>query len=138
MESIWNQQTEKPKFETLEGDVKTDVLIIGGGMAGILCGYMLKNAGVDCIIAEARDICGGVTQCTTAKVTYHHGAIFDKMIRRYGREKTKLYIEAEREALAEGFENKTRCFIGHRKIREKQKVKEGLEIIIEHLISDGV
>ena len=41
MKSIWNDDIEKVSFEPLRGDVKTDVLIIGGGMCGILCAYML-------------------------------------------------------------------------------------------------
>lgn len=41
-----------------------DVLIIGGGPAGSVCGYLLKKAGVDCIVIDhatfPRDkICGG-------------------------------------------------------------------------------
>ena len=32
----------------LTGTRKTDVLIIGGGMAGVLCCYALTQAGVDC------------------------------------------------------------------------------------------
>ena len=36
MESIWNT-IKKPKFSAPIGDVKTDVLIIGGGMCGLLC-----------------------------------------------------------------------------------------------------
>ena len=31
MKSIWNN-IDKPKFDSLQGDIKTDVLIIGGGM----------------------------------------------------------------------------------------------------------
>ncbi len=99
MESVWNMEIKKPEFSRLEEDIKTDVLIVGGGMSGILCGYMLKNAGVDCVIAEAKSICGGVTQCTTAKVTCQHGAIFDRMIKRYGVERATLYLKANQEAV---------------------------------------
>ena len=37
MDSIWTQTEKLPEFAPLEGDLKTDVLIIGGGMAGLLC-----------------------------------------------------------------------------------------------------
>ena len=37
MNSIWKSQVEMPEFESFEGNKKTDVLIIGGGMAGVLC-----------------------------------------------------------------------------------------------------
>ncbi len=99
MKSIWQKEIKKPEFMPLAGDIKTDVLIIGGGITGILCGYMLKNAGIDSVIAEAKDICGGVTKNTTAKITCHHGAIFDKMIRRYGLEAAELYLRAHQRAV---------------------------------------
>ena len=43
---------------------KTDVLIVGAGPAGSVCGYLLKKAGVDCLLIDhatfPRDkICGG-------------------------------------------------------------------------------
>lgn len=43
---------------------KTDVLIVGAGPAGSVCGYLLKKAGVDCLLVDhatfPRDkICGG-------------------------------------------------------------------------------
>ncbi len=60
MKSIW-KDILSPEFNSLDGDVKTDVLVIGGGMCGILCGYMLKNAGIDCILVEADRICSGIT-----------------------------------------------------------------------------
>ncbi len=101
MESIWQKGLERPQFAPLTGEITTDVLIIGGGMAGIICGYMLKSAGVDCVIAEAKSICSGVTKNTTAKITYHHGAIFDTMIHRYGVETAQLYVKAHSEALGE-------------------------------------
>jgi len=97
MKSIWNS-IEKPKFNSLNGNIKTDVLIIGGGMCGLLCAYMLKNAGVDCALAEADKICAGVTNGTTAKITFQHGLIYDKIIKKYGVEKARLYYESQKKA----------------------------------------
>ncbi len=99
MKSIWSDMVTPPEFGTLNGDTKTDVLIIGGGMTGILCAYMLKKAGVDYLLVEADRICSGTTGNTTAKVTYQHGLIYDKMLRRFGRDTTRLYMEAQKNAL---------------------------------------
>ena len=60
MESIWSD-AERPKFETLNKNLKTDVLIIGGGITGILCAYMLEKSGVDYALVEADRICSGIT-----------------------------------------------------------------------------
>ena len=43
MESIWKKTAELPEFHTLTKDIRTKVLIIGGGMAGILCAYFLQR-----------------------------------------------------------------------------------------------
>ena len=97
--SLWEATVSAPRFERLYGDKKTDVLIIGGGMSGVLCAYMLKEAGVDCILCESDRIFGGVTGNTTAKITYQHGLIYDSLIRRFGIETAALYLQAGREAV---------------------------------------
>ena len=99
MESVWFKGAKIHEFPKLEGDITTNVLVIGGGIAGILCGYMLKQSGVDCIICESDRILRGVTANTTAKITYQHGAIFDKMINRFGLEYAKMYIESQERAI---------------------------------------
>ena len=101
MESVWEKTAQKPQFNALGGNKKADVLIIGGGIAGILCAYKLKNAGVDCMLAEADEICGGITKNTTAKITLGHGLIYDKMIKRFGENKARLYAEAQSKAIKE-------------------------------------
>ena len=45
-ESVWEQTASLPQFPRLEGDLRTDVLIIGGGIAGILTAYFLHQSGV--------------------------------------------------------------------------------------------
>ena len=62
MTSLWEQTAEISGFESLNGSIKTDVLIIGGGMAGILCAYMLHQAGVPYVLAEAQTVCSGITK----------------------------------------------------------------------------
>lgn len=61
MDSVWRKTAALPRFEKLEGDVKTDVLIIGGGITGILCAYFLKERGIDYLLVEGQEICHGVT-----------------------------------------------------------------------------
>lgn len=83
--SIWSSSCGLPEFPDLKKDIKTGVLIIGGGIAGILCGFMLEQAGVDYILLEADRICSGITKNTTAKITSQHGLIYDKLLKRLGR-----------------------------------------------------
>lgn len=99
MGNVWEESVKKPRFESLKGDLDTEVLIIGGGITGILCGYELWKAGVDYTIVEANEICSGVTHNTTAKITLHHGAIFHTMADRFGEHTARLYVKAQNEAL---------------------------------------
>lgn len=101
MRSIWSDTVTLPTFEPLNQDIKTDVLIIGGGITGILCAYMLEQAHVDYVLVEAKEICSGVTENTTAKITSQHGMIYHKMLKRFGTEKTRLYLDSNEKALAE-------------------------------------
>ena len=98
MGSIWEKDLRKAEFGPLNGNKNTEVLIIGGGIAGILCAYKLKNAGVDCVLVEATEICKGVTGNTTAKITVGQGIIYDKMVRRFGENYTRLYLQAQNTA----------------------------------------
>ena len=98
-ESFWEDTASLPKFTPLKQDIKTDVLIIGGGITGILCAYMLKQAGVDSVLVEAQTICSGITKNTTAKITSQHGLIMDKLVKRFGAEKALLYLRANQAAL---------------------------------------
>ncbi len=100
MKSIWNE-IKLPSFSSLPGDTKTDVLIIGGGMAGLLCAHSLKQAGVRCMIAEAGQIAGGVTKNTTAKVTSQHGLIYGTLISRFGADTAGRYLEANEQAVSD-------------------------------------
>ena len=99
MESLWEQTSGHTGFCHLEQDAKTDVLIIGGGIAGVLCAYLLHQAGVLYLLLEAETIGGGITKNTTAKITSQHGLIYDKLIRKFGAGQAKQYLDANEAAL---------------------------------------
>lgn len=99
MDSIWTNTAKLPAFEPLRENIKTDVLIIGGGLAGLLCAYRLAQAGVDYTLVEANTIGSGITKNTTAKITAQHGLMYDTLMRKMGIEKARLYLEANQKAL---------------------------------------
>lgn len=98
MQSIWQSSVKMPDFPRLNKDVKTDVLIIGGGIAGILTAYFLKENGIDCVVCEKERICGNTTQNTTAKITYQHGLIYSKIAKEFSLDTAKLYLQANKAA----------------------------------------
>lgn len=101
MYSIWSDSVKIKHFEPLKKDISTDVLIIGGGITGILCAYKLKQANVNYVLVEADRICNGITANTTAKITSQHGLNYHKLIKRFGIEKAKMYLDANEFALME-------------------------------------
>jgi len=99
MDSIWENDVQMPHFLPLAGELQTDVLVIGGGLAGILCAWQLKQEGVDCVLIEQGRIMGGVSGRTTAKLTSQHGLIYGKLLKAQGPEQARLYWQANQAAV---------------------------------------
>lgn len=98
MRSLWNENVDRPDFPPLKKDMKTDILIIGGGIAGILTAYFLQEKGVPYILVEKDKICGGTTGNTTAKITFQHGLIYNKIVRSNGLENAEMYLRSNQMA----------------------------------------
>ncbi len=101
MESIWKKTIEMEERPSLAGDMETDVLIIGAGMAGILTGYLLMEAGREVTVIEAETIGSGQTGNTTAKITSQHNLIYDRLIQTVGMEAAGEYAGANEAAIRE-------------------------------------
>lgn len=99
MESIWSKSANIKEHSPLSGDISTDALVLGAGMAGILIAYKLQAAGVNTVVIEADRIASGQTKNTTAKITSQHGIIYDKLIQSFGAEKAKMYADANQKAI---------------------------------------
>ena len=62
MQSIWSSTENFLPREPLKGDLTTDAAVIGGGMAGILTAYFLKQHGVEPVVLEAKTVGSGQTR----------------------------------------------------------------------------
>jgi glycine/D-amino acid oxidase-like deaminating enzyme/nitrite reductase/ring-hydroxylating ferredoxin subunit len=98
-ESYWIASTPTTDYPTLTEDIKTDVVIVGGGMSGISCAYMLLKEGVKVAILEADRILQGTTGHTTAKITSQHGLIYNKIKSKMSMEFAKQYADANESAI---------------------------------------
>ena len=101
MTSYWLHGNKLPDFPSLQGEYKTDVLIIGGGLCGILCAYEIKKLGADYMLLEAEKICRKTSGNTTAKITSQHGLIYKDIIKKYGCEAAEKYYLLNQKAIAE-------------------------------------
>jgi len=99
MRSIWSATTELPRGLELQKDIAAEAAVIGGGMAGILTAFLLKQRGVSAVVLEADTAGGGQTGNTTAKITSQHGLIYEKLLARFGREGARQYAAANQAAL---------------------------------------
>lgn len=99
--SLWHGTVELPSFKRLSENIKTDVLVIGGGLCGLLTAYRLRERGVSCVLVEKGRIMDGVSGNTTAKITAQHGLIYHKLLKKQGAEKARLYLEINLEAIDE-------------------------------------
>ncbi len=102
MKSLW-ADVSRPAFPALEGEQTADVLVIGGGMAGVLCARLLHDAGVDCMLLEGDRLGSGATGNTTAKITSQHGLIYSQLMRSMGAELAKQYLDINQRAIREFF-----------------------------------
>lgn len=99
MKSLWEREAELPSFPKLEGEERTDVLIVGGGMAGVLCAWFLQKQGVRYCLVEAGRVACRETGHTTAKITAQHGLVYHEIAERYGLAAAAQYYRANQAAV---------------------------------------
>ncbi len=101
MESVWQKTDDRIKYPSLKKDIDTEVLVIGGGMAGILCARKLQDAGKKVVLVEAERIGSGITARTTAVLTAQHDYLYQDMEKDFGEETARAYLHANLDAVAE-------------------------------------
>lgn len=95
MESIWRKYMTKQSFGKIKDCVQLDTVVVGGGIAGIMCAYMLSKSGHKVTLIEAGKILNGVTASTTAHVTALQGKYRDIPTQK----KRRMYFESQIQAV---------------------------------------
>lgn len=67
--STWDNFKKKVVYPSLKEDSEAEVVIIGGGLAGVLCAYQLSRAGLKVVLLEKKELGSGATFATTAFIT---------------------------------------------------------------------
>ena len=94
MNNIKNNRLNK-----LDKDTECDVLIIGGGMAGLSTAYYLMDSGMKVVLIE-KDKCGmGATSKNTGKLTWMQDLIYSRLTNNYNSDIAKLYYDSQVEAI---------------------------------------
>ena len=98
--SLWVGTSEVTRFHELHGDLIADVVVVGGGIAGLTTAALLKADGARVVVIEAGRVAAGVTGYTTAKLTVLHGLIFDDLAQAFGDEAARKYADANLAGMA--------------------------------------
>ncbi len=71
-------------YPKLEKDIRTHVLVLGGGISGALTAHYLIQAGIDCTLIDARTIGLGSTCASTSLLQYEIDTPLHKLIKMIG------------------------------------------------------
>ncbi len=71
-------------YPKLERDIKTDVLVLGGGISGALTAHYLIREGIDCTLIDARTIGLGSTCASTSLLQYEIDTPLHELIKIVG------------------------------------------------------
>src|SRR5687768_9086451 len=67
--SLWTTTALGRPFPALSGDMTVDVVVVGGGIAGLTTAWLLSRAGKKVVVLEMNRLLTGQTGQTTAHLT---------------------------------------------------------------------
>lgn len=97
--SVWMQTAQMPEGERLVGSDKTDVCVVGGGIAGLTTAYLLLQGGKTVVVVDDGPLAGGETCRTTAHLASAIDDRFYEIERMHGKEGARLAYESHAGAI---------------------------------------
>lgn len=82
------------KYPTLDENIKTDVVIVGGGITGVVSSYLLANEGLKVVLLEKDTLGTGATKATTAFITQSIDTSLSDLVDMYGEDKARKVWES--------------------------------------------
>lgn len=97
MESVWTKDYKDNNLPKIENNLETPILIIGGGIAGLMCAYNLMKNKVKFILIDSKKLARGVSMYTTAQVSIAHGPLYEEINKKLGIKKAQIYLKSQKE-----------------------------------------
>src|SRR5690349_10859783 len=97
--SFWLDSVEPIRYSPLGTSLKTEVVIVGAGIAGLSVAYCLSKAGKQVVVVEDGFVGSGETGRTTAHLVNALDDRYAEIERVLGEEKCRLAAESHTEAI---------------------------------------
>ena len=98
--SLWlDGATGDERFRRTDLPERTDVAIVGAGIAGLTAAVQLSQAGVDVVVIDTRGIARGATGHSTAKVSVVHELAYSQIADLSGEATARAYATANNHGL---------------------------------------
>src|SRR5688572_19723145 len=88
--SVWMATADTPSQTQLRENIRTDVCIIGAGIAGLTTAYLLAREGRSVVVLDDGQIGGGMTGRTTAHLTNAFDDRYVEIEKLHGLENSRL------------------------------------------------
>ena len=97
--SIWMATANTPSPSPLKESIRTDICIIGAGIAGLTTAFLLGREGRSVVVLDDGTIGGGMTGRTTAHLTNAFDDRYTEIERLHGAEGSRLTAESHSAAI---------------------------------------
>src|SRR5678815_4706048 len=97
--SIWMATTNTPSQARLRENIRTEVCIIGAGIAGLSTAYLLGREGRSVVVLDDGVIGGGMSGRTTAHLSNAFDDRYVEIEKRAGAEASRLTAESHTAAI---------------------------------------
>jgi glycine/D-amino acid oxidase-like deaminating enzyme/nitrite reductase/ring-hydroxylating ferredoxin subunit len=97
--SVWMATANTPSQSRLKENIRTDVCIIGAGIAGMTTAYLLAKEGRSVVVLDDGAIGGGMTGRTTAHLTNAYDDRYVEMEKLHGADGSRLIAESHTAAI---------------------------------------
>lgn len=98
-DSYWWDDLTRSTFPTLDGDLTTDVVVVGAGITGLTAAALLAQGGRRVVVIDKDQVGAGETGLTTSHATQILDVRYHALIRDFGREAARLVAASKRDAI---------------------------------------
>ena len=84
---------EVPEYPALNKEISCDCLIVGGGMSGALCAYLLANESLDIVLVDKRKVSTGSSSANTGLLQYANDKMLHEFAEAIGEEKAVRFYQ---------------------------------------------